>query len=108
MTITISSNGFIMFLGIAVIAWLAGNVGSLIGIMITAIRTPSLDGGKFWISAGMLMLTAKLQVVKIPFALAAAAVALLFFPHASVTAAASVCAVAAVALMLLIGLNQRS
>ncbi len=94
MTFTITSTSFVMLFGITFLGWIAGNVGSAIGIIITAItiHTPSLDGQKFWTVAAMLQLITKLQPFKILVAFIVAGVSMYLFPVSPVKATMAVCA----------------
>ncbi len=92
MTFTITSTSFVMLFGITFLGWIAGNVGSAIGIIITAIHTPSLDGQKFWTVAAMLQLITALQPLKILVAFIVAGVSMYLFPDSPVKATMAVCA----------------
>ena len=107
MTFTITSNDVIMFFGLAFLGWLAGNVGSLVGIVVTAVHTPSLDGQKMWTVAGMLQMLGGLQVLKVPVALVLAGVAMYFFPDWPARASMAFCAVLGCAVMVIVGLFSR-
>lgn len=108
MTFTITTNGIAVFLGLALLAWLAGNVGSLIGAIYTGFRAPKEGGQNLFTAAGMMMMAfGPLQVAKIPIALGATALAMYLNPAAPLKLACLICAGIAVAFMLLVGHNQR-
>ncbi|HEY9778376.1 MAG TPA: hypothetical protein V6C81_31730 [Planktothrix sp.] len=106
MTITITSNGFIMFIGIAFLAWLAGNLGSFIGAVISAARRPSTGAENLLVFAGLVQLMFPLQLAKIPIALGAAGIALWLNSAHPVATASVICTGVAVLFMVLVGKTQ--
>jgi hypothetical protein len=64
----------IRLLGNSVVALIGGFLGNLIAAIIVALMTPSLDGGRLYAFAGLLMLAGSMLIVKMLIAVGVAAV----------------------------------
>jgi hypothetical protein len=53
------------FIGLLVCAFIAGLVGSFVGVIVTAIFTPSLDGQRLWKGLGLLSAVGAMTPVKL-------------------------------------------